>query len=245
MDVKIWDTRWVAPCVTMCTPEELGFCRYISDLIGSDNPVIYELGPWMGGSTLAFMAGNPGATIHTFDTFRWSSYMKPCYTARTKRECKYENYDSFIMEFLENIAWTKDCPIHVHQCNLETKTFYPGEPADVIFTDALKTMRSASNFVHNWLRKLKIGGYYIDQDFRWNPMTYVHHLVAMWRLRDHFKPIYRASSGALVCWKKESEPDDRLYKYAANKYEKSITDMPVQSQEVISALYYWKQHVGL
>jgi hypothetical protein len=242
--IEQWTTTYDVDVPRMTHPSELGLCRYLADEIGRDDPVIFDLGPWLGATTIAFRHGNPLATIHAVDNFLWvPGYMNVPYK-RHHDALPYNEHDSFVMEYLENIHWTVDCGIFVHAKNIETY-LPPQEKADILFCDILKRPGGCRNVILNWLPRLKVGGYFLDQDFRWNPLTYVHWHVAMWRLREFLTPLIFTQHGCTVCWEKRRDIPDAVLDYAARFQVKDWGQMRNQSQEILSAEFYFKDLVGL
>lgn len=241
----IWNTSAMVNFPHMTHANELGLCRYLAARIDTQDPVIFDLGPWLGATTVIFRKANPRATIHTVDTFNWiPEYMHEPYMAYRKT-CPYTYGSSFLPEFIENINWSLDSNIHIHAGNI-AHLKPPEEDADIIFADVLKTPNDCSNVAINWFPRLKVGGYFLDQDFKWNPLTYGHWYVAMWRLREFFLPAYIVEGAHTVCWQKVKEIPQGMLEYAGTlKLPKTCPEMRNQTQELLSAIHHWKETVGL
>jgi hypothetical protein len=141
----------------MFTPEgDLWVVENLASRLTSENPLIVEIGSWVGESALALHRGCPRAYIHCIDN--WMGSPSDLTGAMAVRYGRSAVKDAFLKN-------TEGKPIHAWQGKSLAVAKEWKEQADLIYIDAEHTYESLASDIRAWWPHLKPGGILAIHDY--------------------------------------------------------------------------------
>jgi hypothetical protein len=190
-----------------------------------------ELGPWLGASTVAAVAGlekNQRASVRfyrVYDCFRWHSHM-----GGIAKNVKLANGELFRDLFEQNTSrWAYRMAVHTEDLS---KVSYGYGDIEWMFIDAFKSTPITKRCVPQFFQHLIAGSQVMHQDFGFPHYCLMALHMAMYRLRNYLVPIYHVPATSVVFRTRRKIPLDECHK---------AVDFKVHDQnEMIRALDYSK-----
>ena len=163
---------------------------------------IVDLGSWFGATTIKLAKGlasrndfNISWKIHAFDRFMWKkSWEKYAGNCRYK----YEDGESFLLEFEERIAPWKSI-IKIHAGDLKNYVWNGGK-IEFLLVDAMKDWKVSNSIIRNFFPSLIPNkSYVVHQDYKHYYTSWIH--LIMFELRNHFEIVTSIPESSSVVFK--------------------------------------------
>jgi hypothetical protein len=175
------DVPWVP---TMLSPHERRLLYLLARDFAEDDAAIVDAGCFLGGSTVALLAGvrdrqEPwrGEPIASYDRFRVEEYTIPKFF---RDDPAIRAGDSFRERFDSNVAGF-DVPHVVHEGDI-TEIGWSGGPIDVLFLDVLKTWEINDAVLRDFFPSLIPGrSVIVHQDYGWGWLPWIPITVELMR----------------------------------------------------------------
>jgi methyltransferase family protein len=187
---------------TMITPEECSYLKWLGSEVWRDRGNVFEMGPWLGGSTLSLAAGmkcrgkDSEHRLHVYDNFVWRSFMSE------RARLPLKEGDSFRPYFEENLRAYRDLVV-VHEASLPDEAVdglaiavgdidpepdrilkWNDGPIEIIFIDGAKTWKGLLHLLRETVGSLEPGALVVCQDYKYSVTYWVALIMEL--LEDHF-----------------------------------------------------------
>ncbi len=174
---------------------------------------VVDLGPWLGGSTVALGTGLTSNPRWTGKLLSYDMFVMDEGSARAAKSPRVAG-ESFLVEYLANTGFLGDRLVArpgrlpEFASLAQQRELYPEQDAiEVLFVDLCKVWGVHNTVLSAFGRHLVPGGLLIQQDFKWDCYWLPIH---MWQLRSTFEPVADIPGSATVTFELRGDLASRL-----------------------------------
>jgi len=175
----------------MICSHELKFLYYLTKFYYTRSGAIVDLGPLAGSSTYAMLSGLGSGPVYSYDLWAFCTGWEMFTGGKTlPLGTDIQSY------FHANVAVFGDRVV-AHKGDLRDVR-WTGGPIEILFIDAAKSPELMRHLADEFLPKLMVGAYVLQQDWVSAGTPWIH--VAMGKLRRYFE-IVDSPEGGTVCFR--------------------------------------------
>jgi len=178
------------PIASMICLHERKFLEYLTSRTYSGRGAVVDLGPLLGGSTYALLAGMKSGRVHAYDLWRYCSNWAGMVGEPLKVGADLLPY------FLKNLGSYAE-RVAVHKGDL-LDAQWSGGPIEILFIDAAKSPELMLHIADQFFPALLPGAYVMQQD--WVSSTTPWIQIAMDLLSKYFE-VMDSPEGGTVCFR--------------------------------------------
>ncbi|MDX2016864.1 MAG: hypothetical protein SFY95_04390 [Planctomycetota bacterium] len=201
------------PIETMLSEHEVHYLHWVGAQAYRGAGRVVDLGPWLGGSTVALGTGLTSNPRWTGKLLSYDMFVMDEGSARAAKSPRVAG-ESFLVEYLANTGFLGDRLVArpgrlpEFASLTQQRELYPEQDAiEVLFVDLCKVWGVHNTVLSAFGRHLVPGGLLIQQDFKWDCYWLPIH---MWQLRSTFEPVADIPGSATVTFELRGDLASRL-----------------------------------